>query len=142
MKNKLIHQFFQMSRTMSLSLNHRLARFNLTHAQLSILDYLIVQSQSISLVDIAKYLSVEKSTVTRTVRQLETAGLVQQMPSEDSREKRIVLSDQFRILEVELQETKTAFEADAFEGISSEELQRTYDTLLKIMNNFNGDDSN
>lgn len=141
MKAKLIHQFFQVSRTMSLSLNQRLAQYKLTHAQLSILDYLLVQTQSISLVDIAKYLAVEKSTVTRTVKQLEQVGLVQHIPSADSREKRIVLSEQFRLLQADLQLTKTSFETDAFHGISPEELQRTYDTLLKIMNNFNGDDS-
>lgn len=140
MHNKVVHPLFQVSRIMSQSLNQHLAVHGLTHMQLAVIEFLKMREESTSLVDIAKYLSVEKSTVTRTVKQLEKLGFVQHMPSDDSREKRIVLGAQYAVVQEELQETKEAFEEKAFHNISPEEMERTYATLLKIMKNFNGAD--
>lgn len=140
MHNKVVHPLFQVSRMMSQSLNQHLAVHSLTHMQLAVIEFLKMRDESTSLVDIAKYLSVEKSTVTRTVKQLEKMAFVQHMPSEDSREKRIVLGEQYAIIQEQLQQTKEAFEEKAFHNISLEEMELTYATLLKIMKNFNGAD--
>lgn len=139
-KERLVHQIFQSSRTMSYNLNQRIATYNLTHVQFAIFEYLLSQKESTSLVDIAKYLSVEKSTVTRAVRHLEKVGFVEHVPSQDSREKRIILSNYSLSIQDDIQLTKNDFEADAFSQISEEELELTYQTLLKIANNFNGDE--
>lgn len=138
-KEKLVHQIFQSSRMMSHILNQRIATYDLTHAQLAIIEYLSLQPTS--LVDIAKYLSVEKSTVTRAVKNLEKNGFVKHIPSQDNREKRIILSNYSLMIQDDIQLTKNKFESDAFKNIPSEELETTYQTLLKIMNNFTGAES-
>ncbi|MBQ0141108.1 MAG: MarR family transcriptional regulator [Kurthia sp.] len=139
-KKEIVHQFFQVSRTMTNTLNHRLAVYDLTHAQLAVIEYLASKSSSVSLVDIATYLHVEKSTVTRTVRILEKAGFIEQVASEDSREKRMILSDKTVQMQEEIQLTKNQFEEDLFQSISKDDLTVTYQTLLKLMKNLNGDD--
>ena len=136
---ELVHQFFQVSRTMTNDLNQRMAEYKLTHAQLAIVEYLLKKENSSSLVDIAKYLNVEKSTVTRAVNHLEKNNYILQVPSKDSREKRIILSDSSKGIQSTVQQTKEGFERAAFKDISNEELDVTFQTLLKIWNNLNGD---
>ncbi|MGE7603414.1 MarR family winged helix-turn-helix transcriptional regulator [Peribacillus sp. NPDC097675] len=136
---ELVHQFFQVSRTMTNDLNQRMADYKLTHAQLAVIEYLLKKESSSSLVDIAKYLNVEKSTVTRAVGHLEKNNYIHQVPSIDSREKRISLSDTSHDIRSKVQQTKEDFESAAFKGISNEEVDVTFQTLLKIWNNLNGD---
>jgi MarR family transcriptional regulator, transcriptional regulator for hemolysin len=126
---------------MTNDLNHRMTAFKLTHAQLAILEYLLQKEEATSLVDIAKYLNVEKSTITRVVKHLETNNYIVHVPSKDSRERRIMLSEASHEIQSSLQQTKDAFENTAFHNISDEELDITYQTLLKILNNLNGDEN-
>ncbi len=137
---ELVHQFFQVSRAMTNNLNQRMAEYKLTHAQLAIIEYLLKKEDSSTLVDIAKYLNVEKSTITRAVNHLEKNNYILRVPSKDSRERRIILSDSSNEIQSTVQETKEVFEGTAFKNISNEELDVTFQTLLKIMNNLNGDE--
>ena len=139
-RKELIHHFFQVSRTMTNDLNHHLATFKLTHGQLAILEYLLQKEEATSLVDIAKYLNVEKSTITRAVKHLETNHYIVHVPSKDHRERRIKLSEASHEILSSLQQTKDTFENTVFRNISDEELDITYQTLLKILNNLNGDE--
>lgn len=139
-RKELVHHFFQVARTMTNNLNQRMAEFKLTHAQLAIIEFLLKKENSSSLVDIAKYLNVEKSTVTRAVNQLIKNNYVLQVPSNDSRERRIILSDTSYDIQSTVQQTKDDFENTAFNNISDEELDVTFQTLLKILNNLNGDE--
>ena len=138
--NGFVHQFFQVSRAMTNNLDQRMAEYKLTHAQLAIIEYLVKKDDSSSLVDIAKYLNVEKSTITRTVNRLEKNNFIRQVPSNDNRERRIALSDFSNEIQSKVQKTKEAFESKAFKNISNEELDVTFQTLLKIFNNLNGDE--
>ena len=138
--NGFVHQFFQVSRAMTNTLDQRMAEYKLTHAQLAIIEYLVKKDDSSSLVDIAKYLNVEKSTITRTVNRLEKNNFIRQVPSNDNRERRIALSDFSNEIQSKVQKTKEAFESKAFKNISNEELDVTFQTLLKIFNNLNGDE--
>ena len=138
--NGFVHQFFQVSRAMTNNLDQRMAEYNLTHAQLAIIEYLVKKDDSSSLVDIAKYLNVEKSTITRAVNRLEKNNFIRQVPSNDNRERRIALSDFSNEIQSKVQQTKEAFESKAFKNISNEELDVTFQTLLKIFNNLNGDE--
>ena len=138
--NGFVHQFFQVSRAMSNTLDQRMAEYKLTHSQLAIIEYLVKKDDSSSLVDIAKYLNVEKSTITRTVNRLEKNNFIRQVPSNDNRERRITLSDFSNEIQSKVQKTKEAFESKAFKNISNEELDVTFQTLLKIFNNLNGDE--
>ncbi|AWE07212.1 hypothetical protein DCE79_07365 [Lysinibacillus sp. 2017] len=139
-RKELVHHFFQVARTMTNNLNQRMAEFKLTHAQLAIIEFLLKKEDSSSLVDIAKYLNVEKSTVTRAVNQLIKNNYVLQVPSNDSRERRIVLSKTSYEIQSTVQQTKDDFENTAFNNISDEELDVTFQTLLKILNKLNGDE--
>ena len=138
--NGFVHQFFQVSRAMTNTLDQRMAEYKLTHAQLAIIEYLVKKDDSSSLVDIAKYLNVEKSTITRTVNRLEKNNFIRQVPSNDNRERRIALSDFSNEVQSKVQQTKEAFESKAFKNISNEELDVAFQTLLKIFNNLNGDE--
>jgi MarR family transcriptional regulator, transcriptional regulator for hemolysin len=138
--NGFVHQFFQVSRAMTNNLDQRMAEYKLTHAQLAIIEYLVKKDDSSSLVDIAKYLNVEKSTITRAVNRLEKNNFIRQVPSNDNRERRIALSDFSNEIQSKVQQTKEAFESKAFKNISNEELDVTFQTLLKIFNNLNGDE--
>jgi MarR family transcriptional regulator, transcriptional regulator for hemolysin len=138
--NGFVHQFFQVSRAMTNNLDQRMAEYKLTHAQLAIIEYLLKKDDSSSLVDIAKYLNVEKSTITRAVNRLEKNNFIRQVPSNDNRERRIALSDFSNEIQSKVQQTKEAFESKAFKNISNEELDVTFQTLLKIFNNLNGDE--
>ena len=138
---ELVHQFFQVSRAMTNNLNQRMAEYKLTHAQLAIIEYLLKKEDSSSLVDIAKYLNVEKSTITRAVNHLEKNNYILQVPSKDSRERRIILSDSSNEIQSTVQQTREEFESTAFKDISNEELDVTFQTLLKILTNLNGDEN-
>ena len=126
---------------MTNNLNQRMVEYKLTHAQLAIIEYLLEKEESTSLVDIAKYLNVEKSTITRAVNHLEKNNYILRVPSKDSRERRIMLSDVANQIQSEVQQTKENFESTAFKNISNEELDATFQTLLKIVNNLNGDEN-
>lgn len=137
--NHVMHQFFQLSRAMTKDLNKRLAPLQLTHAQLTVIDYLLHKDNS-SLVDIAKYLNVEKSSVTRVVNHLEKNDFVERANSVDNRERRIQMSDVGMQQQKMIQQTKDDFEAQTFHNISQQELDITVQTLLKMLNNINGVD--
>lgn len=137
---ELIHQFFQVSRTLTNTLNHLMTKYNLTHGQLAIIEYLLLKQSPTSLVEIANYLNVEKSTVTRAVKHLENNQFVELSPSEDSREKRIVIRTSNTAILSSIQQTKDQFEKMAFHNLSEEEITHTLQTLLKIWKNINGDE--
>lgn len=125
---------------MTNTLNHLMANYNLTHGQLSIIDYLILKDEPSTLVEIAKYLKVEKSTVSRAVKHLDHLQLIEHSPSEDSREKRIIINSTNTTILAAIQQTKDQFEAMAFYNLSEEEINNTFQTLLKIGKNLDGDD--
>ena len=133
--NKFIHQVFQLSRTMVNNLDKRMAEYNLNHSQLVIFQYLIKRVDSSSLVDIAHYLNVEKSSVTRTVNRLENRGFIEQVPSKDKRERRIKLTDSGKEVYAYIHRIEEKFENNALQGISNEALEAAFQTLLRIYNN-------
>lgn len=140
--NDIVHQLFQVSRAMTKDLNQRLAPLHLTQAQLAVIEYLLHTDRSSSLVEIAKYLSVEKSSITRVVNHLEKNHFVERADSVDHRERRIQISDAVLEKEKLVQQTKDAFEAQTFQHISQQELDITVQTLLKMLKNINGVDPN
>ncbi|MFL6516656.1 MAG: MarR family winged helix-turn-helix transcriptional regulator, partial [Bacillus sp. (in: firmicutes)] len=74
------------------NLNMHLAEHNLHRAQWSIIHYLSNKGPA-TLVELSRYLYVEKPTVTRTMNRLEELGYVEQLPSKDKREKRTQLTE-------------------------------------------------
>ena len=86
------HQYLQTARLFTKRLNDQLAQHNLFHSQWAIVYYLKLNGPS-TLVDISNYLNVEKPTITRTVTRLGERGLIEQVLSQNKREKRIQLSN-------------------------------------------------
>lgn len=138
--SEVVHQFFQTSRAMTTTINQRFTEYKLTQGQLAIVDYLLVKGESTTLVDIAKYLRVEKSTVTRAVNHLEKNNFVEHAPSVDQRERRIQLTEFSLSILTRVQLSKDAFEKTVFKNISDDELAITYQTLQKIITNLHGDE--
>jgi MarR family transcriptional regulator for hemolysin len=101
-------------------LNIHLAEHHLHRAQWSIFYYLF-NTGSATLVELSHYLYVEKPTVTRTMNRLEELGYVEQVPSNDKREKRTQLTELGRKVYTEVRVTIDQYETDILKGISEHE---------------------
>ena len=104
------------------------------HSQWGVIRFLKEFGPS-TLVDIANYLSVEKSSVTRTVDRLKKSEFIEEVSGKDKRERRIKLSDLGEQAYALVYEFAVEFENNGMKDISNEELEMTYQVLLKIMNN-------
>ena len=112
-------------------LNDQLAQHNLFHSQWAIIYYLKHHGPS-TLVDISNYLNVEKPTITRTVTRLEERVLIEQIPSDNKREKRIQLSGAGEEIYNSSIRTVSRFEQSVLTGISEDEMQMTMEVLNKM----------
>jgi len=105
-------------------LNFHLAEHQLHRAQWSIFHYLSNHGPA-TLVEVSHYLYVEKPTVTRTINRLEELGYVEQVPSNDKREKRIHLTELGKKVYADVRVTIDQFENDILKGISEQEQLET-----------------
>ncbi|MBZ9626299.1 MarR family transcriptional regulator [Clostridium sp. FP2] len=135
---EIFHRLLKLSRTLVSNFNKEIIVHNLHHSQWRIIRFLKEFGPS-TLVDIADYLSVEKSSVTRTVDRLKKSKFIQAVPGKDKRERRIKLSDLGEEAYVLGYEIAVKFEDNAMKGISKEDLETTFQVLLKIMNNINNE---
>ena len=85
--------------------------------------------------EIATYLSVEKSSVTRAVYRLSKSEFIKEVSGKDKRERRIKLSDLGEEAYVLGYAIAVKFDCHAMRGISKEELETTFQVLLKIKDN-------
>ncbi|MBU3188267.1 MarR family transcriptional regulator [Clostridium bowmanii] len=93
---EFLHQLLKLSRTVVSDLNTEIIQYNLHHSQWRIIRFLEINGPS-TLVEIANYLSVEKSSVTRAVDRLKKSEFIEEMSGKDKRERRIKLSDQLSV---------------------------------------------
>lgn len=131
---EFIHQILKLSRTIVSNLNKELIIHNIHSSQWRVIRCLKELGPS-TLVDIANYLSVEKSSVTRSVERLKKSEFIQEVPGKDKRKRRIKLSDLGEKNYDIVYGIATKFEDNAVNGISNDELETTYQVILKIMNN-------
>lgn len=131
---EFIHEILKLSRVFVSNLNKDLITHNLHSSQWRVMRSLKELGPS-TLVDIANYLSVEKSSVTRSVERLKKSEFIEEVPGKDKREKRIKLSDLGEKNYDIVYEIVTKFENNSVKGISNDELETTYQVILKIMNN-------
>ncbi|MFK2824817.1 MarR family transcriptional regulator [Bacillus sp. B190/17] len=136
MTDQVFHEYLQLSRLLINKLNSQLTTNELYHSQWLITNYLKNFGSS-TLVEISHYLHVEKSAVTRTVNRLEKKQLIQQVPGNDKREKRIMLTDKGEEMYTLGSELVHKIEQNALQGISQEEQEQFFTTLRKIKNNVN-----
>lgn len=135
---KFFHQLLKLSRTVVSDFNTEIIEYNLHHSQWTIIQFLKKYGPS-TLVEIANYLSVEKSSVTRAVDRLKKSEFIEEVSGKDKRERRIKLSDLGEKAYVLSYKTVVEFENNAMKDISKEELETTFQLLLKIMNNINNE---
>ncbi|MBU3155841.1 MarR family transcriptional regulator [Clostridium estertheticum] len=135
---EFFHQLLKLSRTVVSNFNKESIIHNLHHSQWRIMRFLKEVGPS-TLVEIANYLSVEKSSVTRGVYRLKKCEFIEEVSGKDKRERRIKLSDLGEEAYVLGYEIAVEFEENAMKGISKEELETTFKVLLKIKNNINNE---
>ncbi len=85
--------------------------------------------------EIAKDLHINKSTVTRTIDQLENAGYVKRTPNiYDKREYLIFPTEEFNQILPAIRETAKKWNIALSEGISDEEIEIFYSVLSRMEN--------
>ncbi|WP_429472529.1 MarR family winged helix-turn-helix transcriptional regulator [Neobacillus sp. B4I6] len=131
---KFFHQFLMLYRPFENKLNIHLAEHNLHRAQWSIFYYLFNNGPA-TLVELSHYLYVEKPTVTRTMNRLEELGYVEQVPSNDKREKRTQLTELGRKVYTEVRVTIDQYETDILKGISEHEQLEAIRIMREIRKN-------
>lgn len=127
------HQYLQTARLFTKRLNDQLAQYDLYHSQWAIIYYL-KNYRSSTLVDISNYLNVEKPTITRTVTRLQERKLIEQIPSENKREKRIQLTEAGEEIYTLCIQKVSEFEEKVMSGVSEDEIQMTMRVLGNMQN--------
>ena len=136
MVNPFFHEQLQFTRSFKKKLNEKLAEAGLFHSQWLVL-YTINKQQSVTHVEISDYLDVEKPTVSRTVKRLEEQDLVETIPSEDKREKRLQLTEKGLERYKEGHEIVTHFEKELSMDISEADAENTLSTIKKLNEKLN-----
>ena len=110
--------------------------FNITPYQWIIL-YRLWQQEGLTQAEIADHTIRDKPTITRMIDVMEKHGLlVRRNDHNDRRAYKIYLTDSGRQLKEKLPMIVASHIEKACEGISSKELEITFDTLAKICRNF------
>ncbi|HWI49972.1 MAG TPA: MarR family transcriptional regulator [Rummeliibacillus sp.] len=130
----LFHQLILTYRPFETQLNEKLATHHLHRTEWSILYYLVT-SESMTLVEIAKLLSVEKPNVTRTMKGLAERGYVEAKTGQDKREKHMVVTAKGMEIYNEIRITVDAFEQQMLAGIPEDEQLAFIQTMQKIRGN-------
>ncbi|TGE34675.1 MarR family transcriptional regulator [Desulfosporosinus sp. Sb-LF] len=123
-----------MSRFFVNKLNEQIAAYDLHHSQWMIVYYLKNFGAS-TLVDIANYMNVEKSSVTRTADRLEKNALIERIPVKDKRERRIQLTDLGEEVYTACRQIVDEFECNIMKGTTEEEQETVIKTMLRIRAN-------
>jgi DNA-binding MarR family transcriptional regulator len=108
--------------------------FGLTRPERMAMEF-INNSGTCTLVEIARYLSIKKPSVTMTINELEQKGLVEQIPGKDRREKRIRLTDKGGEVFLAYRDALDEVEQHLLKGLSDEELRVLLHSLLTIGSN-------
>lgn len=133
-RHLIFHQNVQMSRSFVAKLNEQIAEYNLYHSQWVIIYFLKNFGES-TLVNIANYLKLEKSSVTRAVCRLEKHNLVKAVQGKDKREKIIQLTDLGESIYTSCRQIIDEFEEKILNGISEKEQRVFFQILCKITKN-------
>lgn len=132
---QLFHQLSMLHKPYIDRLNEILGRYNLNSPQWTIL-YILFNYGPHTLVEISKYQSIEKPSITRTVSSLEKQGYLIAFPSLDKRKKNIQLTDQgsglYKVVRKEIDD----FQLGKLTGITADEQEQCLNILERIKQNF------
>ena len=121
----------QTARLFTKRLNDQLGQHDLFHSQWAIIYFLKHRGPS-TLVDISNYLNVEKPTITRTVTRLQERELVEQVSSDNKREKRIHLTDAGEKMYTHCIPLVSEFEDKVMSAVSMDEITIMMQVLGKM----------
>ena len=86
--------------------------------------------------ELAARSGVRPATITNAIKRMEKAGLVERRrDTEDERVSRVYLTEAGRDIRSKVEETFRDFEAQAFAGLSEEEMTALRELLLKVQKN-------
>lgn len=115
-------------------MNEQITSLNIYHNQWTILNYLKNCGYS-TINDISNYLDVDSVIITRSVNSMEENHMIKQVPGKDEEEKRIELTPRGKEVHMKCMKIADKIEGKALDGISEEEQDLFFQTLLKILNN-------
>lgn len=133
-QNQIFHQHLQLSRSIVKNMNEQITSLNIYHNQWTILNYLKNCGYS-TINDISNYLDVDSVIVTRSVNSMEENQLIKLVPGKDEEEERIELTARGKEVHMKCMKIADKIEGKALEGISEEDQELFFQTLLKILNN-------
>lgn len=128
------HNFLLLYRPLNNVLNKKLEEYNLFTSQWSILFYLN-KYENITLVEIANHLYVERPTITRAVLKLEELNYIEQIQSNNRREKRIQLTPLGQTVYNDIRKTFDNYQQQVLAGVSDEELKKMIHLMGTIRTN-------
>ncbi|MBZ9534652.1 MarR family transcriptional regulator [Cytobacillus oceanisediminis] len=135
---KTSQRFFQqlllLYRPFENKLVHVLGTHHIQRAQWTILFYLY-EYGSATLVELSSYQGVEKPTITRTIQQLEALGYVEQMTSQDKREKRMQLTELGKETYLTVRIAVDKFEEEIVHNLTENDLKEAIQIMSSIRNN-------
>lgn len=132
--NQLFHQYLQLSRSIVNKMNEQITSLDIYHNQWTILNYLKNCGYS-TISDISNYLDVDSVITTRSVNSMEENHMIKQVPGKDEEEKRIELTARGKEVHTKCIKISEKIEEKALEGISEDEQEVFFKTVLKILNN-------
>ncbi|WP_102693494.1 MarR family winged helix-turn-helix transcriptional regulator [Rummeliibacillus pycnus] len=130
----LFYQLILTYRPFETRLNERLAKHDLHRTEWSILYYLVT-SESMTLVEMARLLSVEKPNITRTMKSLVERGYIETKTGKDKREKHMIVTAKGIEIYNQIRITVDEFEQQMLVGIPEEEQLAFIHTMQKIREN-------
>lgn len=124
-------EYLMLHRTIIKQLNDLLGAYHLSYSHWTVIHYLKHQGSS-TLVDISVHYNVKKPVITRTVHSLQESRLVEQIPSQDRREKLIRLTDSGEEIYATCRKQIDTLEAAVFADIPSAAVNEIIATLQKL----------
>ncbi|WP_312096992.1 MarR family transcriptional regulator [Niallia sp.] len=131
---RFFHQLLLLYRPFENRLVHVLGTHHIQRAQWTILFYLY-EYGSATLVELSSYQGVEKPTITRTIQQLESLGYVEQITSQDKREKRMQLTKLGTETYLKVRIAVNEFEEEIVHNLTEKELEDMIQIMSSIRNN-------
>ncbi|MBP2078758.1 MarR family winged helix-turn-helix transcriptional regulator [Oceanobacillus polygoni] len=131
MSQRFFQLNMQFTRAFRKKLNEQLVEVGLYYSQWIIVHYL-KQWGSATLVEITNYLDVEKPTISRTVKRLEEQELIERMPSQDKRERKIQLTEKGLEMYEKAYDVVNKFEQSLLEEIPETEMESAFRTIQQL----------
>lgn len=117
-------------------LGSSLKKFNLTASEISF--FMILKNyDGMTQEELTTIVDVDKAVTTRVVKSLEEKKFISKIQDQnDKRQNRIYATDELKNLFPKVIEELKIFDKDVLKGINQEEINITYNVLMKIKENF------